>query len=77
MATPLLHEEAVDVVAVLLLVVEVFNVVVVVACEVVELLDDVVVEVLLLELLPTLPPGPLRFDMPDICKVVGSRGSIS
>jgi hypothetical protein len=78
MATPPLHDEAVEVAALLLLVVEVFKVVVVVAFEVlVEILEDVLVEDLLLEPPPTLPPGPFRFEMPDVCKLVGSSGSIS
>jgi len=53
--------------------------VVVVTFEVVVELLEVVVEVLLLELElpPTLPPGPLRFEIPFACRLVGNSGSIS
>ena len=64
-ATPPVHEDAVEVAALELLVVDV--------------LEDVVVEVLLLVLLepPLTPPGPFKFEIPVFCNVVGNNGSIS
>ena len=70
-ATPPVHEDAVEVAALELLVVDVLE-------DVVELFD-VLVEILLLLLLepPLTPPGPFRFEIPVFCNVVGNNGSIS
>ena len=64
--------EAVEVDALLLLVV------VAVVFELVLFMTVLVLDALLeLELPPTTPPGPSRFEIPVFCKPVGSRGSIS
>lgn len=78
-ATPPVHDDAVEVAALELLVVDVLEDVVVDAFEVLVEPLDVLVEVLLLLLLepPLTPPGPFRFEIPVVCNVVGNNGSIS